>query len=195
VDIAVDVESGQLEALLAPLTSRSVAVVVGFTEKVGAGKLYNSAAVFHDGKVIGIYRKRHPAIRRSVYSAGDESPIFTVGSLSFGIMICNDSNFPELAADMAARRARVIFVPTNNSLPPERADVVAWSRAVDIARARDNRVMIVRADVAGRTADRVSFGSSAIVDASGTVLRSGAALSEGTLIADVPDGTTNGIIR
>jgi predicted amidohydrolase len=156
---------------------------------------YNSAAVFHDGKVIGIYRKRHPAIRRSVYSAGDESPIFTVGSLSFGIMICNDSNFPELAADMAARRARVIFVPTNNSLPPERADVVAWSRAVDIARARDNRVMIVRADVAGRTADRVSFGSSAIVDASGTVLRSGAALSEGTLIADVPDGTTNGIIR
>jgi predicted amidohydrolase len=39
VDIAVDVESGQLEALLAPLTSRSVAVVVGFTEKVGAGKL------------------------------------------------------------------------------------------------------------------------------------------------------------
>jgi predicted amidohydrolase len=182
VDIAVDVESGQL---LAPLASRSVAVIVGFTEKVGAGKLYNSAAVFHEGRIIGIYRKRHPAIRRSVYSAGDESPIFTVGSLSFGIMICNDSNFPELASDMVVRGAGVLFLPSNNSLPPERADVVALSRAVDIALAKDNLVMIVRADVAGRTADRVSFGSSAIVDASGTVLRSGAALSEGTLIADV----------
>ena len=184
VDIAIDVESGQLEALLAPLASRSVTAIVGFTETVGAGKLYNAAAVFHDGRVVGIYRKRHPAIRRSMYSAGERSSVFTVGLLSFGIMICNDSNYPGLAADMVARGARAIFVPSNNGLP-ERADVVASSRAVDIARARDNDVMIVRADVAGRTADRVSFGSSAIVDARGTVLRAGKALSEDILVAEV----------
>ena len=100
-------------------------------------------------------------------------------------MICRDSNDPELAADMTARGARVIFVPSNNCLPPERADVVALSRAVDIARATDNEVMIVRADVAGRTADRVSFGSSAIVDARGTVLRTGETLSEDILVAEV----------
>jgi predicted amidohydrolase len=184
-DVAIDVESGQLEALLAPLASRSVTAIVGFTETVGAGKLYNSAAVFHDGRVVGIYRKRHPAIRRSVYIAGDQSPVFTVGPLSFGIMICNDSNYPELATLMAAGGASVIFVPSNNGLPPERADVVALSRAVDIARARDNHVMIVRADVAGRTADRVAFGSSAIVDARGTVLRAGAALREDILVAEI----------
>ena len=91
-----------------------------------------------------------------MYSAGDQSPVFTFGPLSFGIMICNDSNYPELATDMVARGARAIFLPSNNSLPPERANVVALSRAVDIARARDNEVMIVRADVAGRAADRVS---------------------------------------
>ena len=45
--------------------------------------------------------------------------------------------------------------------------------------------MIVRADVAGRTADRVSFGSSAIVDARGTVLRAGEALREEILVAEV----------
>jgi predicted amidohydrolase len=185
-DVAIDVESGQLQALLAPLASRSVTAIVGFTEAAGAGKLCNAAAVFQDGRVVGIYRKRHPAIRKSVYSAGDQSPVFTVGLLSFGIMICNDSNYPALAADMVARGARVIFVPSNNSLPADRADVVALTRAVDIARARDNNVMIVRADVAGRTADRVSFGSSAIVDARGTVLRAGATLSEDLLVADVP---------
>ena len=159
--------------------------IVGFTETAGTGKLYNAAAVFHDGRVVGIYRKRHPAIRRSVYSAGDRSPVFTIGPLSFGIMICNDSNYPELATDMVARGARAIFLPSNNSLPPERASVVAFSRAVDIARARDNEVMIVRADVAGRTAGRVSFGSSAIVDARGTVVRAGRDLSEDILIAEV----------
>lgn len=185
VDIAIDVESGQLGELLAPLASKSVTAIVGFTETAGTGKLYNAAAVFHDGRVVGIYRKRHPAIRRSVYSAGDRSPVFTIGPLSFGIMICNDSNYPELATDMVARGARAIFLPSNNSLPPERASVVAFSRAVDIARARDNEVMIVRADVAGRTAGRVSFGSSAIVDARGTAVRAGRGLSEDILVAEV----------
>ncbi len=184
-DIAIDVASGRLEALLAPLASRSVTVIVGFTETASAGKLYNAAAVLHAGRLVGIYRKRHPAIRRSVYSAGEQSPIFTVGPLSFGIMICNDSNFPELAADMAARGARIIFVPSNNGLPSERAYVVALSRAVDVARARDNEVMLVRADVAGRTADLVSFGSSAIVDADGTVLQAGQSLREDILVAEV----------
>jgi hypothetical protein len=45
--------------------------------------------------------------------------------------------------------------------------------------------MIVRADVAGRTADRVSLGSSAIVDAGGTVLRATEALSDDILVAEV----------
>jgi len=189
VDIAIDVEGGQLEALLAPLVSKSVTAIVGFTEIVGTGKLYNAAAVFHDGRVVGMYRKRHPAIRRTVYSAGNQSPVFTVGILSFGIMICNDSNYPDLATDMAARGAKAIFLPSNNSLPPERADVVSLSRAVDIARARDNEVMIVRADVAGRTADRVSFGSSAIVDARGTVLQRGEALTEDLLVAEIHAST------
>src|SRR6266702_6880098 len=125
VDIAIDLNSGDLVALLAPLASKSVTAIVGFTETVGAGKLYNAAAVLHDGKIVGIYRKRHPAIRKSMYSAGAHSPIFTVGGLSFGIMICNDSNYPELAADMVARGARVIFLASNNSLHPEKADVVA----------------------------------------------------------------------
>jgi 5-aminopentanamidase len=189
VDFAVEVDSGQLEALLAPLASKSVTAIVGFTETVGTGKLYNAAAVFHDGRVIGIYRKRHPAIRRSVYSAGDQSPLFTVAPLSFGIMICNDSNYPEIAADMVARGAGVIFVPCNNSLPPARADVVALTRAVDITRASDNKVMIVRADVAGRTENRLSIGSSAIIDARGTVLRAGQALREDILVAEVATKT------
>jgi predicted amidohydrolase len=86
---------------------------------------------------------------------------------------------------MAARGAKAIFLPTNNSLPPDRADVVGSSRAVDMARATDNEVMIVRADVAGRTANRVSFGSSVIVDARGTVLRTAEALSADILVAEV----------
>jgi predicted amidohydrolase len=55
-------------------------------------------------------------------------------------MICNDSNYPELATDMVARGARAIFLPSNNNLPPGEVECGGLSRAVDIARARDNEV-------------------------------------------------------
>jgi predicted amidohydrolase len=184
-DIAVNVESGQLRALLAPLASDPVTTIVGFTEAFGGDELYNSAAIFSKGEIVGVYRKRHPAIRSSVYRPGDRSPVFTLGDLRFGIMICNDSNFPELGTSMVARGARVLLVPSNNALRPERADVVALTRATDISQATRNGVAVVRADVAGETDDRISIGSSTIIDRKGMVLQSGKPLSEDLLVADL----------
>ena len=183
--IAIGTSNGQLQTMLAPLASKSVTTIVGFTERDEAGRLFNAAAVVRQQAVVGLYRKRFPAIRRSVYSPGNASPLFTIGPLTFGIMICNDTNHPELAADIAARGATVAFVPTNNALPPDRADVLALTRAVDVARSTENRLLIVRADVAGRSVDRISFGSSAIVAADGRVLRSAKLFSEDILVAEV----------
>ena len=183
-EFAMDVEAGQLSAALAPLASDTVTTILGFTE-ICADQLYNSAAVFHKGAVAGLYRKLHPAIRKSIYRAGDRTPVFAVCGLTFGIVICNDSNFSEPARLMASQGATALFVPTNCGLPPEKADVVADARNADIALARDNRVWVIRADVAGRTADRVSYGSSEIVDPEGTVLQSARRLTEDLLVADL----------
>ncbi len=87
----------------------------------------------HRGAVAGIYRKCHPAIRRSVYRAGEERPVFRIGGLTFGILICYDSTFPDLARDMVAQGAAVLFIPANNGLPPARADVTASTRETDVA--------------------------------------------------------------
>jgi predicted amidohydrolase len=184
-EFAIEVEGGALEAVLSPLASDTVTTIVGFTEISRAGQLYNAAVVYQRGAVAGIYRKLHPAIRRSVYQPGEQIPVFTVGGLTFGILICNDSNFPALASTIAAQGATVLFIPTNNGLPPEKADVVADARNVDVALARDNRLWVIRADVAGRADGRVSCGSSAIVDPAGTVLRSGLRLTEDLLVADI----------
>src|SRR3954468_8784681 len=141
-DIAVDVEGGQLHSLLAPLASDRVTTILGFTERGRGGRLYNSAAVFHQGAVVGIYRKLHPAIHRSIYEAGDEMPVFTVGDLTFGIIICLDSNYDEPARTMASQGAAALFVPTNNVLPPTQAgpELVSQARNADIARAKENGV-------------------------------------------------------
>src|ERR1700686_3267273 len=109
-------------------------------------------------------------------------PVFQIGRLTFGILICNDSNYPEPARIMASQGATALFVPTNNGLPLEKADVVGDARDADIARAKENNVWVIRADVAGRTADLVSYGSSGIVDPDGTVIQSAQRLNEDLLV-------------
>ncbi len=186
-DMAIDVEGGQLEAVLAPLASPTVTTVLGFTEIDRRGRLYNSAAVYQRGAVVGICRKLYPAIHQSVYEAGDEMPVFKIGDLTFGIVICNDSNYYEPARIMAAQGAAALFVPTSNGLPSERfgPELVTMARNVDIARAIENSVAVVRADVAGRNRDLVSYGSTEIVDADGMGLASARPLEADLIVADI----------
>lgn len=180
----IAIAAGDLPEVLRPLASARVATIVGFTE-ARDGLLYNSAAVYFRGDVQGVYRKRHPARRVSVYAAGTESPVFTLGNCRFGMMICNDTNFPDLANDLVARGAQLLLVPSNNGLRSEIVDVVGPTRAVDVETARRCGVPVVRADVAGRMGARVAFGTSAIVTASGDVIRSATPFAEDLLVADV----------
>jgi predicted amidohydrolase len=184
---AIAADAGRLDSALAPLASDTVTTIVGFTELADEGRLYNSAAVFQGGSVAGVYRKLHPAINRSVYEAGREAPVFHVGELTLGIVICNDSNYFEPARLMAAQGATAFFVPANNGLPPARAraELVAQARNVDIARAVENSMWVIRADVAGRTEELVSYGSSGIVDPDGMVVQSARQLSEDLIVAEI----------
>jgi predicted amidohydrolase len=170
--IAINVRTGALDAMLAPLVSATVAAIVGFTEIDDAGLLYNTAAVFHRGAVVGLYRKRHPAIHSSRYTAGTDAPLFTIDGLTFGILICRDSVFDDLSIDMVRRGATALFVPTNNAMPRDRGGpgLVTETRTLDARRARELAVSVVRADVVGESRQLASDGSSAIVHGSGNVL-------------------------
>jgi len=183
---AIRTDGADLPRVLAPLASDTVTSIVGFTE-LADGHLYNAAAVFHRGRVTGLYRKLHPAIRRSVYSSGTLSPVFRVGEITFGIVICNDSNYFEPARAMAKQGARALFVPTNNGLPNKRAytELVQQARATDIARAVENRFWVIRADVAGENGELMSYGSSGIVDPDGKVVQQAGLLSTDFLVAEI----------
>lgn len=183
---AIRTDGDQLARVLAPLASESVTSIVGFTE-LADGRLYNAAAVLHRGRVAGLYRKLYPAIRWSVYSAGCVSPVFQIGQLTFGIVICNDSNYSEPAKAMTAQGARALFVPTNNGLPRQRAsaDLAQQARATDVARAGENRVWVIRADVAGDDGYLRSYGSSGIVDPDGRVVQDGRLGSPDFLVAEI----------
>ncbi len=185
--LALRSDNGQLASVLAPLASDSVTSIVGFSEHASDGVFYNAAAIFQRGKVVGLYRKIHPAIRRSIYAAGSQTPVFQAGELTFGVVICNDSNYPELARLMTAQGATVLFVPTNNSLPNERAcpKLNAAARNADITLALEHRMWVIRADVAGRNDGLTCYGASEIVDPSGNVVRQGLLQSSGMLVEEI----------
>lgn len=187
ITLAIKSNDGQLAKVLAPLKSDTVTSIVGFTELAPDGRLFNAAAVFQGGHVVGLYRKVHTAIRRSVYSAGSEAPVFHVGELTFGIIICYDSNFPQPARQMASDGARVLFVPTNNGLPKNRAhaELVDEARTADIARAVENRVWVIRADVAGSNGKLASQGSSGITDPNGKVVNKAMPQIPDILVAEI----------
>jgi NAD+ synthase (glutamine-hydrolysing) len=165
----IAIAAGELDLVLAPLASDVVTTIIGFTEVDAAGQLFNSAAVYHRGSVAGLYRKRHPAIRTSRYTAGTEAPVFTIGACTFGVLICRDSLDDGLAARMVADGARALFIPTNNAMPPSRGgeELVREARELDVRRATELGAAVVRADVVGRKNGLVSYGASAVVDESG----------------------------
>jgi 5-aminopentanamidase len=187
--IAIDVERGDLNAMLAPLASDTVTTILGFTEIDRTGSLFNSAAVFHRGAVLGVYRKMHPAINRSIYQPGRDVPVFTVGGLTFGIIICLDSTFAEPARMMASRGAVALFVPTNNGLPAAKGgpELAADARQCDVGLTTANGVTVIRADVAGQAGDFVSYGSSGIVDRAGLLVASARMLEPDLIVADIAD--------
>jgi 5-aminopentanamidase len=182
---AINTQNGELEAVLTPLASNRVTTIIGFTEIDGSGHLFNAAAILHRGRVLGLYRKVYPAINKSVYRAGTELPVFCVGDLTFGVLICNDSNYIEPGRIMSAQGAAALFVPTNNGLPLSKANIVGIANNVDTARAIDNSVSVIRADVAGEAGNLVSYGSSAITDPDGTIRQSARVLAEDIIVAEI----------
>jgi predicted amidohydrolase len=172
---------------LGPVTDARLTVIVGFTELSSDGGLYNSAAVVSHGALAGVYRKRHPAIRRSVYRPGTESPTFHADGVCFGILICYDSTFGHLGADLASRGARALFVPTNNALPASQTsnEMLAEARACDVALATRNDCWVVRADVAGAAHDLRSEGSSRITSPKGKIMSTARPFGEDLLVAEL----------
>jgi predicted amidohydrolase len=181
----------ELELATAPLLGWGMTIVIGFTERGADGQLHNAAAVISDSAVSGIYRKTYPGT--SVCVPGTELPIFEHRGVPFGVLICNDAHYIEPARILAAAGAQLLVVPVHGGHRPEKEN--AWRARgtnVLIARAVENGVPLVAADVAGWQGERVCHGTTAIVDAQGTIAAAARPLEEDVIVADVELGGLRG---
>jgi len=99
--------------------SLDIHLILGFLERDG-DKTYNSAALLGpDGRLVGRYRKTHFAQGYDVnppgYTPGNEYPVFDIGPLKVGMMICFDRQVPETARQLALAGADLIACPSYGS--------------------------------------------------------------------------------
>ncbi|MCH7512220.1 MAG: NAD+ synthase, partial [Chloroflexi bacterium] len=75
-------------------SGRRPVLIVGFVDEEG-GEIYNAAAVIHDGRLAGVYRKQllpnyGVFDEMRYFCAGVEAPVFEIGGIGVGVNVCED---------------------------------------------------------------------------------------------------------
>ncbi|MFN8589437.1 MAG: NAD+ synthase [Candidatus Eisenbacteria bacterium] len=151
--------------------------------------LYNAAIVVHDGRRVGIARKRH----LPNYGVFDEARYFTAdtmacvfqrGDVRFGVNVCEDIWVEGGPTEEQALRGGAEVI-VNISASPYHANKAEERRQLVTRRATDNLAVIAYVNMVGGQDEVVFDGASMIVNAEGEVLAEGAAFAEDLVIADV----------
>lgn len=147
----------------------NIIIVYGYPEIDENGNVYNSVnIVAPEMDEINCYRKRmlFGEVDRSQFSPGGRpGVIYDIDGVNYGIAICYDIEFPEIARDLAMAGAEVILVPTANMTPYE----YVADRLIP-ARALENGVFVAYANYSGEDDLFKYFGKSVVCDPLGEVV-------------------------
>jgi omega-amidase len=132
-DLAV--RAAHLEAEMAKLSTELGCTVVGGTSVHEAdGALYNTASLYHQGRLLGQYRKVHPTeneLRRGI-KAGERPGIWQIGGITVGIAICADCLKPDYFTLYRAGDVDLLFVPNASPHRPGESVAAKHTRDKDI---------------------------------------------------------------
>lgn len=179
-------ESGPLQQLQAAASQLGIWIIGGLSERV-QNNVYNAVAVLdRNGRLAARYRKAHlfTLVREPRFlKQGDSLTLTTIEGLSWGIMLCYDIRFPEMARSLALKGAEAIVVPA--AWPSSRID--HW-RTLLASRAIENQLYVVGANRAGSDGNLEFCGSSRVIDPYGVILASAPEAGEQLLVAEVSKG-------
>jgi predicted amidohydrolase len=174
----------QVTALAAIASAQRLAIIAGFPEGEG-GKVYNSA-VLADGRTEPVvYRKSqlYGEYERSIFSPGEPTAVVAkLGSLTVGMLICYDVEFPENVRRLALAGADLVAVPTALPAVPEAALII--ERMIPV-RAFENQIFVAYANHASQDDLFAYAGSSHIAAPDGATLAKASDSEIGIIFADV----------
>ena len=177
----------------------NVAVVLG-TERVVNGAPVATALVINpDGTVAGFQDKvQLDPSEDPVYSAGVDRRVFTVGALTFGVVICHEGwRYPETVRWAARRGAQVVFHPHFHEAEPGGYRPVTFADPANtfhekavLCRAAENTCYVATVNCASEGSPTTS----AVARPDGTVLAYQPYGEEGVLVADLDLAAATGLL-
>ncbi len=144
-------------------TSRNIHIISGYLELVD-NILYNSSALVSPSGEVGNYRKMHLFMNeKNIFREGDSGlPVFNIGDVKVGMLICFDYLFPEVWRIMAMKGADIVVHPSN--LLTQNAYIAIPGQALM------NGYFIITSNRIGTEKELTFCGKSFIVDPRGKVL-------------------------
>jgi len=172
------IPSGKFSTELQKWSKSDRLVVAGLCEQTSIA-LYNSAAVFGEGKHLATYRKIHLFKNEKDWflPGQEEPPVVEFKGAKFGIMICFDWVFPEVARVLTLKGAQVILHPANLVLP--------YCQDAMVTRSIENTIFTATANRVGTEREVVFSGNSQITNTKGERLATLSGTEIGLAFADI----------
>ncbi|MBU0860010.1 MAG: NAD+ synthase, partial [Alphaproteobacteria bacterium] len=164
------------------------AMLVGLPQRMDGGKIYNTAVLLHQGQIKGLVRKSH----LPNYDVFDEQRNFAAGAiagpLSFkghklGVMICEDTWFPDVAQAMKTGGADVLI--SMNASPAEAGKPARRLHDVIGKRVAETGLPLLYVNQVGGQDEVVFDGYSLGVNPDGAVFYSGRGFAEALDVLNV----------
>jgi predicted amidohydrolase len=169
-EVAGSWDGGAFGAMCEIARSTGLHVICGLTERDGPHVFNSLAAINPEGRLAAKYRKIHlidaGAFQESRrFQAGEDLVTVSIGGLTWGLMICYDLRFAELARALMHRGADILVY--SSAWPKSR--ITHW-QTMTRGRAVESQVYVLGANRTGTEEDIVFGGCSVAVDPHGAVL-------------------------
>lgn len=121
----------------------TMTIIAGaFYQKKKQGFVISAPIISHSGEIVGIQEKIHPfGYERDSIKAGTKAQVFKT-KCRFGVIICYDMVFSDVAESLVKKGAQVLFSPSRIV----KRGIKPWHMYVQV-RSLENRVPILAANV------------------------------------------------
>jgi len=186
-NLALDDVEGALGGLSDLSNSLSRGIVFGapIKDRMIKGKVMNAAVVVLPGNAPMVYHKMHlvdfdPFEESAFFSPGRDPMMFEFRGLRFGVMVCYDLFFPELAKyyALAGADALICISASPSTTRP-------FFEAIMTARAIEDTTYVIYSNLVGMDGRMDFWGGGAIIDPRGKVLAKGPYFEEASIQADL----------
>ena len=150
---------------------------------------YNSAIIINKDTIEFYFKNSLTDYDKKFFKSGNGIKVIKYKNLKLGFLICRDQNNLDLIKQYRDQKIDILFILSAHYYTSREAiKKLDKNISFPIIRAIDTNAMVFKVNSVGKLKNKISYGSSMIVDKSGTVLRQAGKFSEEIIQFTIKEG-------